>query len=203
MVFQVDASTPMVLLVNGERHSWCPGQHCVCAAPRAVQAAADCSVALCGCVLPGSSSLAGVPAAPRRGQAAASGLGTILFSGVPQRAGGAEPEVGGQEAKGSAGLGTELTPPPRCLLGAFYLQPSHCNLLARRCRCWREEAGGQPKVTRWCCASECRTGWTCSSQWSWIASEGLLSDLWREVQGLDGCCQLLPQERIQRTTRAT
>lgn len=57
----------------------------------------------------------------------------MLFSGVPQCAGGAEPEVEGQKAKGSTGLGTEHTPPLRCWLGAFYLQPFHCNLLAKRC----------------------------------------------------------------------
>lgn len=59
------------------------------------------------------------------------GLGTILFSGVPVglsqrwRAGG----------EGSAGLGTEHASPPRRWLSAFYLQPFHCNLLARRCYC--------------------------------------------------------------------
>lgn len=72
-----------------------------------------------------------VPPAEDNWTTAAPGLGTMLFLGVPQCAGGAEPEVEGQEAKGGTSLGTRHTSPPRCWLGAFYLQPFHCNLFGK------------------------------------------------------------------------
>lgn len=68
-------------------------------------------------MLPRYSSLARISGAPKREQAAAVVLVTILFSGVPQYAGGAEPEVEGQEAKVSTGPDTEHAFPPRCWLG--------------------------------------------------------------------------------------
>lgn len=56
--------------------------------------------------------------------------GPSCSQGCHSMQGGAETEVEGQEAKGSTGLGTEHASPPRCWLGAFYLQSFHCNLLA-------------------------------------------------------------------------
>lgn len=104
---------------------------------------------------------------------------------------GAGPEVRGQEAKGSPAA-RRLA---RCLLpAALPSQP-----LAKRCCCWREEAGAQPKITRWCCASECRTG-------APVAPRALGQWLKGSVQRSQQKCKTWPgapapaPERIQRDT---
>lgn len=92
-------------------------------------------------------------------------LGTILFPGVPQCAGGLSQRW--RDRRPRAALAWAWS----TLLhqGAGWV-PSTCSpflaILAKGCCHWREEAGGQPKTTRWCCASECRTRWTWRSQWS-------------------------------------